>query len=359
MSDYLKSLVVLDAYSQIEYKHKREIIKLAENVDTFEGFYKIAKDYAENKIEDFDSEIFKNAFTEKGYQKIKSSYDKKGITVITEEDSNYPTLLKETPFRPICLYCKGNVELLSRDNKFSIVGSRKTLPQILKTTEVFSKKLADSGVVIVTGVANGGDTAAVKGAYASGNLICVLACGFDFIFKERNREYIKKVAETCLIVTEYPPNVEAKPYHYPIRNRIIAGLSLGTLIASGSYKSGARHTATYALEYGREVFAFPYGLETTSGELCNKLIKDGAYLTTEVADISEVLEFNLKSNEEITLSDVERQVYLLIKEGVCLADDVMAKTGLKIYELIPVLTVLEIKNLIVKNGAGDYAAVKN
>ena len=149
------------------------------------------------------------------------------------------------------------------------------------------------------------------------------------------------------------------PYFYPIRNRIIAGLSKGTLIVSGSYKSGARHTANYALEFGRDVFSIPYAPFTSSGELCNKLIKEGAYLVEEASDIASVCGFNLKEEKVNSLTEIETKIFASIKEGNTSVDDISFKTGLKVFEIMPVVTVLEIKGLIVKNGSGDYVATKN
>ncbi|MBE5744474.1 MAG: hypothetical protein E7358_07210, partial [Clostridiales bacterium] len=257
------------------------------------------------------------------------------------------------------LYCVGNFDLLNSENVFAMVGSRKTIPSVLKLGEEFAEKLSNSGVTIVTGVAGGGDLSAIKGAYKSGNLICVLACGFDNASKEYTRDYINKVL-SCggLIVSEYPPNIVALPYYYPFRNRIIAGLSQGVLIMSGDYKSGTRYTLNYALDYGREVFAFPYNVGVSSGETCNKIIKDGGYLVTELNDISEVMGYNVSSDIEIELSQTEKVVLATIKIGKTTVDEIMSETGYKIYELIPTLTSLEIKNLIAKNGSGEYQSIK-
>ena len=232
------------------------------------------------------------------------------------------------------------------------------MPNILKITEDYAKRLSESGVVIVTGVAGGGDLSAIKGAISSGNLICVSACGADNLHREFTRDYIKKVIDTCLLISEYPPRVVAMPYFYPFRNRIIAGLSSGTLVVSGNLKSGTRYTVNYALDYGKEVFAFPYGIGVTSGDLCNQVIKDGAYLVTDLSDITEVLGFEIGKEGEIELSQTETAVLTAIKSGKITVDDIIEEVGIKVYELIPTLTALEIKRLIVKNGAGEYSQTK-
>ncbi|MBR6737647.1 MAG: DNA-protecting protein DprA [Clostridia bacterium] len=351
--------VVLDSHTSLDYKHKRDIINATLNKSTLNEMVDIAVNYLTNNVKNYKIDLFRESFSNNNYQSILKSYKLKGITVITETDALYPNELKNTPFAPICLYAKGNLNLLASKNKFSIVGSRKTPPQILKLTESISNKLASAGVTIVTGIAVGGDLSAIKGAIETKNVISVLAGGFDFCLSEYNSDYIEKLFKNGLVITEHPPCVKAMPYSYPIRNRIIAGLSMGTLIVSGSHKSGARHTANYALEYGRDVFAFPYLPCTSQGELCNKLIKDGAYLVETASDIAEVCGFDIEKSASLQLSGTEKTVFEVISKGSVSVDAIAEETGLKVFELMPVLTLLEIKGVIVKDGNGEYVATQN
>lgn len=358
MTELEKGLIILDGLFDIDYKFKRELVDQLSSVNSLTEFADLSLKFLKTKIQNFDEKLYISRFTEKEYNNLISEYSNKGVKVITELSSIYPSELKDLPFRPICLYLLGNEKLLAKKDKFSIVGSRKTTPSILKITEEYAKKLSKSGVVIVTGVAGGGDLSAIKGAVQSGNLICVSASGFDYLDKEYTRDYTSKIIKNALIISEYPPCVQAMPYFYPIRNRIIAGLSKGTLVISGSYKSGTRYTYNYALEYGKEVFAFPYGLGVSSGEICNEIIKQGGYMVTELEDITSSLGFTVAEKEEIPLSDNEYIVLSSIKNGNYSVDDVLNDTSLKIFELMPTLTSLEIKNLIVKSGS-DYMPVKN
>ena len=229
------------------------------------------------------------------------------------------------------------------------------MPEYNKLTQNFSNELSSFGVVIVTGVADGGDKSAILGAMESGNIISVLAGGFNSIDGERNKDLINKVAKNGLIISEYPPSVPPLAYHYPIRNRIIAGLSKGVLIVSGTLKSGARHTVDYALSYGKEIFAFPYSLGIPSGELCNKIIKDGAYLTDSVNDICEVCNFTKKEeNNLVELTELEEIVFNEIKNGNIAVDDIIENTNLKVYEVLPILTTLELKGCIIKCSNNEY-----
>ncbi len=358
MTELEKGLILLDGYFDIDYAYKREFVDGLSKVASLEEFASLSKKFFFSRIKNCNLTAYESHFTQDKYACLLDEYRKKGVNVITEFSYEYPEELKQIPVRPICLYLKGNVDLLKRKNKFSMVGSRKSLPSYLKTAEEFSKRLSNSGVVIVTGVAGGGDLSAIKGALDSGNLICVSASGFDFVNKEYTRDYIDKIIKKGLLISENPPGVQAMPYFYPVRNRIIAGLGKGVLVISGSKKSGTRYTYEYALNYGKDVFSFPYAIGVTSGELCNEIIKQGGYLVTEVEDISSACGFDLAKKEEVHLSTNEIKVLSSIKNGNYQVDDIITQTSLKIFEVLPTLTCLEIKGLITKNGS-EYHIVKN
>lgn len=358
MNEKELALTFLDGFINLEYKHKRAVINLYDDIENLLTEPDEALFYLKNNVSTAAANTFISALNNGFLNELVKKYSERDIIVITEESEDYPNRLYSLDFRPICLYAKGNVKLLNSKLAFSIVGSRKTNSAYLKVAENFSNQLANSGVTIVSGVANGGDKAAVKGAVTSGNIICVLASGFDFIDSEVNRDLIKNVAERGLVVTEYAPEIPPKNYHYPIRNRIIAGLSDGTLIVSGNFKSGARHTVDYALDYGKEVLAMPYGIGDVTGELCNSLIKDGARLTSQIEDITEIMGYDVGSVNNIVLNDKEQEIYDLIKQGVNSADLLAIKLNVKINELMPILTVLEIKGVTVKNNRNEYTAIR-
>ena len=359
MNEKELALLFLDGFLNLDYKHKRAIINLYEDISLLLTEPQLALDYLYYNVSPSASNTFNSAIKNDFLSVLIKKYQSRDIQVVTEESENYPIKLYQTDFKPICLYALGNVNLLSSDKTFAIVGSRKTLPAICKITENISYQLANNGVVIVTGVANGGDKSAIKGAISTGNVICVLASGCDYIEAEQNRDLIKKVIENGgLIISEYQPEIPPKNYHYPIRNRIIAGLSDGALIVSGNLKSGTRYTVDYSLDYGREVFAFPYGIGDVTGELCNRLIKDGAHLVTEVNDIVETLGYESGSETQIILTDAETEIYNLIKQGVITPDGIAQVTEKKIFEIVPILTTLELKGVIVKNSGSEYTAIK-
>ena len=201
---------------------------------------------------------------------------------------------------------------------FSIVGARKSTPKMRDDCKNFSARLSEK-FTIVSGLAEGADAAALEGALdAGGRVISVLANGFDRIYPPSNVNLYGRVAEHGLAVTEYRPEVPARDYHFRVRNRIIAGLSRGTLIVSADKVSGALITADYAAEYGRDVFAFPHSIGAPSGAGCNALIKKGAYLAENILDIFGAygLDFNTPAQTE-PLSEVRSIICALeIKKKV-------------------------------------------
>lgn len=350
-----KSLVWLDSFG-LEYARKAAFMKISENIaETVSGFADFREKIA-SAVGEEDCAKLEAARTPEYLSDLFSRYSARGILPVTWYSDLYPEALKEIDNPPFVLYCKGNAELL-KERKFSVVGSRRTLPHILKETESFSEALSEY-FVIVTGLADGGDTAAATGALESGRIISVLAFGFDHVYPECNRGLLEKIEEKGLAVTEYIPSVAPKKHLFPERNRIIAGLSEGLLVVSGDKKSGTRITADFAYNFGRDVFAFPYSIGTASGEGCNHIIKEYAKLTDNLVDITSAFGINLTEKEEISLTSAERAVLEALAEGERHISEIAAKTGLKPYELPPLLTLLEMKKLASPCGGNRWSALK-
>lgn len=340
-----------------EYGKKAQLYRLC--AEPY-GFVKQFAKYRPKVLEIVGEEMcaaMEKSLSSGGYMRsLLEKYAEKGITCITFSSQLYPEDLRQIPQPPLVLYARGNAELL-RERKFAIVGSRRTPPAMMKQAERFSAELSEH-FAIVTGLAEGGDTAAALGALESGKLICVLAYGFDFVYPECNRNLLKSAAEKGLVLTEYLPDEKPRPYLFPARNRVIAGLSDGVLVVSGGMKSGTRITADYAYEYGKDVFAFPYSLGSAAGEGCNALIKDYAKLTDNLVDIFAAFGINLTEAEEISLSEAERAVFEIIREGEAHISQISERSGLKAYELPAVLVALQMKKLIVPCGGNRYMAVR-
>ena len=202
----------------------------------------------------------------------------------------------------------------------------------------------------MTGIAEGVDTAVLQSALkVKGKVISVIAGGFDNVYPKSNSELLDRIIENGLAISEYPPSTVPKPFHFPVRNRIIAGLSVGSLIVSGAIKSGTMYTAEYSVEYGKDLFAVPYSVGVSSGEGCNELIKRGAMLTDKPEDILTFSGIEEKK-EKIVLSDEEKEIVNILRDGEQHIEKLSAKLNTRAFELTPILSILELKGMVVKSG---------
>lgn len=285
---------------------------------------------------------------------VAASYEKKGYFAVPYTSERYPSSLKRTEYFPPVLYAMGRIELL-QSKFFCIVGSRRTLPNILKLTESLSEALSEHFTVL-TGVAEGGDYAAALGALRTGNVACMLAGGFDVVsLKQLHREAAKR----GLLLSPFPPNVPTQKYLYRVRNRTMASLAEGILVVSAGKVSGALITGEYALEMGKFTYAFPYTIGSASGEGCNALLKKGAYPTENILDILPDFGINLsKERSAVPLTREERLVLSRLAEREELhRSEIAREINLEEAELSAVLSALEIKNLIVRTGGNKYRPV--
>ena len=196
--------------------------------------------------------------------------------IVTLNDPRYPPLLKEIFDPPIFLFARGRIDLL-QSTMFGVVGTRRPTPYGLAATERLSGDLARVGLTIASGMARGIDTAAHKAALAAeGETIAVFGCGVDVIYPSDNRGLAVELASKGLIISEFPMGSAAFPQNFPIRNRIISGMSAGVLIVEGAQYSGSAITARMAMEQQREVFAIPGSIMSKMSWGPNLLIKEGA-----------------------------------------------------------------------------------
>ena len=303
-----------------------------------------------------DEEFAAPAARKRAVETLIAELDKKGYFAVTYASDDYPERLVHIPEPPLVLYCAGNRALLKR-RKFAIVGSRK----LQSWAQVLGRTVAEAlseHFVIVTGLAEGGDSAAIAGAIQSGNLICVLPNGLDECYPASHLSLKERVRKAGLLVSEYLPNDRGKAHYFYARNRIIAGLSEGVLVTAAAERSGALITANYAVDYSRDVFAFPYNPGSVQGAGCNNLIKKGAYLACGAEDILSSYGIKPQERREIPLSAQEEKVLAALREGGQLHAAILAeRTGLKVFEISAVLSGLELKGLAVKAGGNKYSAI--
>jgi DNA processing protein len=218
-------------------------------------------------------------------------YQQSGIHVLTFFDEDYPSLLKETYQPPWVLFAKGRLQLLRNNKKIAVVGSREASTYAKMTIHSLFPKLIDHGFIIISGLAKGVDTISHETAIKlAGGTIAVIAGGFFHIYPKENLALGKLMMESQLVISEYPPDTRPERWHFPMRNRIISGMSIGTVIIEAKKKSGSLITASLALNEGREVFAVPGTIFSANSVGTNELIQQGAKLVQSANDIIE--EFN-------------------------------------------------------------------
>lgn len=208
-----------------------------------------------------------------------------GAIAITRGDARYPAQLREIFDPPVLLFARGRLELLAPFH-FAVVGTRRPTPYGLAAAERLAADLARAGLTIVSGMARGIDTAAHRGALAAGgDTVAVLGCGVDIVYPSENRKLAADLANRGLIISEFAMGSTAFPQNFPIRNRIISGMSAGVLVVEGAQYSGSSITAKLALDQGREVFAVPGNITSKASWGPNLLIKQGAKLVQDWNDV--------------------------------------------------------------------------
>ncbi|MBS7223840.1 MAG: DNA-processing protein DprA [Clostridiaceae bacterium] len=210
-----------------------------------------------------------------------------GISIVTLADAEYPSILRRIPDPPLVLYVKGKLPDLEQTSGIGIVGTRKATPYGLMAAEHFGYGLAKAGCTVVSGMALGADGAAARGALkAGGKTIAVLAGGLNICYPPEHNFLMGDILLSGAVISENPPGTPHDGFRFPIRNRIISGLSRGVLVVEAPLRSGALITARLALDQGREVFAVPGAINAPGSAGCNRLIRDGeAALVTEPRDI--------------------------------------------------------------------------
>jgi DNA processing protein len=285
------------------------------------------------------------------------------VQILTFQNDVYPKLLKEIYDPPITLFVKGDATCLNRPT-VSIVGSRRATPYGINTAEKLARDLAQRGLTICSGLARGIDSAAHRGALeCQGKTVAVLGSGLDYIYPRENKKMAQQIEESGCIISEFPLGTSPSPQNFPIRNRIISGLSLGTCLVEAAEFSGSLITARLALEQGREVFAVPGNITSKCSFGPNLWIKQGAKLVQDWQDIVEELPLPVKEQVLATskvqpqgqegslfpevLNDAEKLVLELLNEDEAVhVDRLLELSQMTSSELLATLSELEMKDKI-------------
>jgi DNA processing protein len=279
-----------------------------------------------------------------------------GCHVLTQEDEAYPPLLREIYDPPIVLYVRGAIEPRDR-NSIAVVGSRQTTPYGGEVARRLGYQLAYTGVTVVSGGARGIDTAAHQGALAAGGrTVAVLGTGLDIVFPPENRELFERIARSGAVTTQFPFGRPADKQSFPIRNRIVAGMTLGTVVVEANITSGAMITAQFAVDHGRQVFAVPGRIDSPRSKGCHDLIKKGAKLCEGIDDVLPEFEYLFPPPNRpslpgpaplpaLELTEAEQAVHRALEGGEMDVDEVIRASGLPASAASVALFSLEMKRL--------------
>lgn len=355
------------AFSSIEQIDSRFIKRLYDyfgdieqafnaNVHELKNIEGLSVKKAENFIKYRDKVDIDRTFTE---------VETRGINFLTLEDDNYPNLLKNIENPPAVLYYKGKLFECNLDKTLAVVGSRKAGTYARENLRKIITELKNTDICIVSGLAAGIDTVAHTTAIENNlKTIGVIASGFDYTYPTSNKTLYQNIENGYgAVISEYYPTFEPVKFRFPQRNRIVSGLSYGTLVAEASLKSGALITANLTLEQGRELMCIPGEISNPNTQGIYKLLKNGATLVTESADILNALDWEIKKDipqQQLTLPMLtpdEEKIYSNIEIEEKGVDELLALTGLKLDDLLINLTTMELKGIIKQYNGDRYKKV--
>lgn len=296
-------------------------------------------------------EFFENKAKLNPDECLKKALDKEGVKIITYEDEKYPPLLREIPDFPLSLYYLGDLENINYNNMLSIVGSRKATNIAKGALSSIVSGLNGLDITIVSGLAYGIDAAAHQAALDNNlKTIAVIGTGLDIQYPVQNKKlYEDIILSGGIIFSEYHLGVEAQAYNFPQRNRIVVGMSEGTLVAEAQIKSGAMISANLTLDYNRELMCIPGNILNPNTSGIYHLIKNGAGIVVTTEDLLNNLGWDIiqKENNEIDdLNDIQKTILNIIAYEEATFDEIVQKSNFETSSIMISLTELELKGLI-------------
>lgn len=354
MNLYRKELFWL---SHIHGITARRLRRLLQRYSSFERLFNLSKKdiTVQNGFTEHEAVSWGRAFDERvSILERMEQLEERGIKFVTFQEIEYPSALNSIEEKPYWLYYRGKLPP-NQGSYVSIVGARNCTEYGKQVAQWLAGKLAEQGIYVVSGLANGVDTCAHQGALrAKKDTWAVLAGGVDVCYPPNNQNLYKRIQQQGGILSETSPGVRCMPYLFPLRNRIIAGLSDVTVVVEARKKSGSLITAELAIEQGKDVFAVPgrFGDELSEG--CNLLIKDGAFIVTNLQDILEILNKNrhkirfVPESSKKTLANEKKIIYSELSFNPISMEELLIRTGFSIGQLMTLLLEMEFDGWIVQ-----------
>lgn len=283
---------------------------------------------------------------------------KRNIKILTFDDKDYPYMLRQISNPPVCLYYKGDLKSCNLDKTIAFVGSRRASFAGKDAVKKVIADLANTDVCIVSGLAAGIDSVSHQSAIENNlKTIGVIASGLDFTYPASNKHLYEQIENGCgAVVTEYFPTFEPIKFRFPQRNRIVTGLSYGTVVGEAALKSGALISANLTLEQGRELMCIPGAINNSNTEGIYKLLKDGATMVTKGEDILNALGWEIQQVpvKNIELNETEKIILDIISIEPVGFDEIQSRTGLATDKLLIRLTEMELRGLIEQTEGDRY-----
>lgn len=352
-----RNIIWLDLFPNLAYSKKKKLLEITPKGQDIKQKFLANLAYKE-VLNENEFKKMSPLLDDKFLDAKIAEFERNNIQMITIDNPAYPTMLANIADPPLCLYCRGNIQLLNT-LCVSIVGTRKPSEYGIITTKQFAKEFVENDITIVSGMAVGVDTLAHKTAIENaGKTIAVLAGGLYHIYPAVNYQLSKTIAENNLILSENSPDVAPLAYQFPIRNRIIAGLSKAVLVTEAGEKSGSLHTINYAIDYGRDIFAIPGRINSPNSAGTNKIIKEfSGSIALSPDDILAALNIKKQENSKITSIqlDLNEQIILnYITAEKKTFQEIADHTGMPVSELNATLLNLEVEGLITKLANNSY-----
>ncbi|HTP06800.1 MAG TPA: DNA-processing protein DprA [Anaerolineae bacterium] len=290
--------------------------------------------------------------------------DKTGARIVIWEDADYPPLLKNLPDAPPVLYIKGKLSVADREWTVAIVGTRRASAYGRQVAEMLATDLARNGITIVSGLARGIDAFAHEAALkAGGRTLGVLACGIDQVYPAEHAKLAAHMIDQGALLTEAPCGSPPEGGNFPARNRIISGLSLGTIVVEADEISGALITSDRALEQGREVFAVPGNIFAKTSHGTNNLLKEGATLVTSAQDVLEALNLKMvaahsEARAVIPEDPTEAKLFALLSNDPTHIDYLVRESGLPVAQVSSTLALMELKGSVRQIAGMQYVVAR-
>lgn len=339
--------------------------KLMNEIESYQEIFILDRDKLKKYFQ-LDDETINSIYDSRNrdFSKEEEKLKNLGIKIISIKDEEYPESLKNISHPPLFLHYRGDISLASSEKIIGIVGTRRATVYGRNACEKIVDDLADGNVVTVSGLASGIDTICHKRTLQrNGKTIAVVGSGLDIVYPAENRRYWQEIGEKGLIISEFPLGTPPNNFNFPMRNRIIAGLSRGVAVIESKEKGGSLITAYLALEEGRDVFAVPGDIFSPVSCGTNELIKKSeAKLITSGKDILEEYGWsssseNRKNSLDTSFNEIERKIYEILSTEKNL-DEIIIESGIKAGNLLAVLMEMEIKGIISSVSGGKYRRKK-